>query len=131
MPILELMIPGRCITKKSSQVFITTPKGKKFLIPKKAYREYEKNSIIELQSQLPYRFETIKEKIQVKALFWMPNHRGYPDLLGVLESIGDILEKTGIIKNDRNIISWDGSRIMGINKEDPRTEITLEVINNG
>jgi hypothetical protein len=41
-----------------------------------------------------------------------------------MASTGDILEKAGIIRNDRDIWSWDGSRIEGYSPT-PRTEVTI------
>jgi Holliday junction resolvase RusA-like endonuclease len=35
------------------------------------------------------------------------------------------MEKAGIYNNDRDIASYDGSRIAGIDKENPRAEIFI------
>mgnify|MGYP000953615463 FL=1 len=58
-------------------------------------------------------------------LYWMPDRRK-PDLLGLLQATADILEKAQIIDNDRNVVSFDGSRIMGVDKQNPRVEIEIE-----
>jgi len=55
----------------------------------------------------------------------MPDRRK-PDLLGLLQATADILEKAQIIDNDRNVVSFDGSRIMGVDKQNPRVEIEIE-----
>ena len=55
----------------------------------------------------------------------MPDKRR-PDLLNLEQATADILEKARVIENDRNIISFDGSRIVGIDKENPRCEIIIE-----
>lgn len=135
---LELVIKGRPITKKNSQIIITTPTGKKFLIPKKAYRDYEKEACKSIKEHMDYwrdgGFKTIEGKVHVRALYWMPNRRGWPDLLGVEEATADILEaknkklkeRIAVISNDNNIISWDGSRLMGVDPENPRVEIMIE-----
>ena len=49
-----------------------------------------------------------------------------PDLLNLLQASADIVEKAGVIENDRNIVSFDGSRIVGKDKENPRVEIYIE-----
>ena len=49
-----------------------------------------------------------------------------PDLLNLEQATADILEKARVIENDKNIVSFDGSRIAGIDKENPRTEIIIE-----
>jgi len=55
----------------------------------------------------------------------MPDKR-IPDLLNLLQATADILEKARVIDNDKDIVSFDGSRITGIDKLNPRTEITIE-----
>ena len=55
----------------------------------------------------------------------MPDKRR-PDLLNLEQATADILEKARVIENDKNIVSFDGSRIAGIDKENPRTEIIIE-----
>jgi Holliday junction resolvase RusA-like endonuclease len=51
--------------------------------------------------------------------------KAFPDLANLLEATCDILEKAEVIDNDKNIISFDGSRIMGKDKDNPRVEIEL------
>lgn len=46
-------------------------------------------------------------------------------MINLEEATADILERAGIIINDRNIVSWDGSRIVGIDKQNPRVEIEI------
>ena len=55
----------------------------------------------------------------------MPDKR-IPDLLNLLQATADILEKARVIDNDKDIVSFDGSMIMWIDKANPRTEITIE-----
>ena len=55
----------------------------------------------------------------------MPDRR-VPDLINLLQATADILEKARVIEDDKNIISFDGSRIMGIDKENPRVEIEIK-----
>ena len=41
----------------------------------------------------------------------MPDRRSWPDLVGLMQATGDILERARIIENDKDIVSWDGSYI--------------------
>ena len=52
-----------------------------------------------------------------------------PDMLGLMESSADILEKGRTIANHKFIESWDGTRIMGVDRENPRVEIEVRGIN--
>ena len=56
----------------------------------------------------------------------MPDNRSKPDLINLEEATADILEVAGVVENDRNIVSWDGSRIMGIDRDNPRVEIEIQ-----
>ena len=58
----------------------------------------------------------------------MPDNRSKPDLINLEEATADILEVAGVVENDRNIVSWDGSRIMGIDRDNPRVEIEIQEI---
>jgi Holliday junction resolvase RusA-like endonuclease len=56
----------------------------------------------------------------------MPDRRSWPDLLGLEQATADILERAHILRNDRDIVSWDGSRIAGVDKDNPRAAIEIE-----
>jgi len=61
----------------------------------------------------------------MKILYYMPT-KARPDLLNLEQATADILQKAGVIENDKNIYSFDGSRIAGVDKANPRTEILIE-----
>ena len=84
--------------------------------------------ILSLQRRLPkpVLFPIIGE-INLQILYYMPDKRR-PDLLNLEQATADILEKARVIENDRNIVSFDGSRIAGIDKENPRVEIVIKTI---
>ena len=65
--------------------------------------------------------------VHVSAQFWAgPGVE--PDLSGAMETVGDILQESRVIENDRWIKSWDGSRVHTTDKKDPRTEVVLETM---
>ena len=61
----------------------------------------------------------------MQALYYMPT-KARPDLNNLLQATCDILQKARVISNDKNIVSFDGSKIAGVDKANPRTEITIE-----
>lgn len=69
---------------------------------------------------------TFDGPVLVKCLYWLPDQRWWPDLVGLLQATSDILEKAGILENDRLIIGYDGSRIAGLDKRNPRVEIEIQ-----
>ena len=120
---IEITLKGRPITKKNSQIPIKTKSGKFFIIQSKQYRAYEKDCLAQIQTQWIMK-HTITDKVQLQALYYMPDRRR-PDLLNLLQATADIIEKAKVIENDRDIVSFDGSRIMEYDKENPRVEIRL------
>ena len=121
--IYSYTIKGRPITKKNSQQ--RTSHG---LIQSKQYRLYEKSAIWQLKAQdMPP--EPITRPVILKVKYYMPNRQGWPDLLGLLQATADILEKAGILADDRLIYHIDdGSAIWGIDKDKPRAEIKISEI---
>jgi Holliday junction resolvase RusA-like endonuclease len=116
---LELVIYGRPVPKKNSPVMV--PGLRPRLLPSKAFRVYEKDALKQLQQWGNIRFDGM---VQVTCLYWLKDKRWWPDLVGLLQGTSDLLEKAKIIANDRNIFSYDGSRIMGLSDE-PRVEVVI------
>lgn len=114
-----LTIPGTPATKKNSMV-ARCVNGKPLLLQSRSYRAYEKAALQVLKGYAGPRFSG---PVQVTARYWLKTTRR-PDLNNLMASTGDILEKAGIIRNDRDIWSWDGSRIEGCSPN-PRTEVTI------
>lgn len=126
---IRFTIPLDARTKKNSpQVFSRVNKqtGKVFtkVLPSKNYIEFEK----ECMTYLP-RFEPITKPINLQAVFYMQTRRNV-DLVGLLQSIDDVLTKGGVIADDcRDIIAGhDGSRVF-YDKNNPRIEITITAMN--
>ena len=120
-----IVLPGRPITKKNSQQIIYNRRTKKRqVIQSEYYQNYETACLWYLKK---YRVK-YPGPVQVTARYWMPNRRSWPDLMGLLQATCDILESAGIIKNDRNVVSLDGSRIMGVDKKNPRAEIEIKEV---
>jgi len=121
--VTKIILPGRPITKKNHQRIIRKGSGRPSLISSRQYLTYEKACLWELKRYEGQKFKD--HKVQVRCLYWMPNYRSWPDLIGLIQATWDILEKADIIDNDQNIVSPDGSRIVGIDKENPRTEVYI------
>jgi Holliday junction resolvase RusA-like endonuclease len=61
--------------------------------------------------------------VNLKAQFYFGNRKNEPDLSNLYQGIEDVLQKAGVIQNDKQIVSHDGSRkIFG---ESARVEIEL------
>ena len=122
----EFAIPGRPITKKNSQqIRRNKTTGKAFIAQSEAYQNYETECLWRLKT---YRGPKFAGSVHLQTRYWMPDRRSWPDLPGLYQATADILEKAGIIDNDRDIVCMDGSRIEGVDKENPRVEVVVEEI---
>ncbi len=128
---LRIVIPHRPVPKKNNPVMVA---GRNLILPSKAFRAYEKFCIgTKTHPGWLVQWGNIQftEPVSICARYWLPDKRWIPDLVGLLQATGDILEKSGILKNDRLIQSWDGSRIMGLDKINPRAEIAIMQFEEG
>ena len=101
--------------------------GRNLILPSKAFREYEKFCIGTKRKPgwlMQWGNVCYDVPVQMTCLYWMKDRRK-ADLLNLLAATSDILEKAGIIENDVLVESVDGSRIVGIDKGNPRVEITI------
>lgn len=122
MVTLTYTIPLQPVTKKNSQQILKTKDGRPFIVPSKAYTEYESKAGWYLK---PRPIKPISEAVQVKCLFYMGSHRRV-DLNNLLEAVTDMLVKHRILADDNSTIvaSHDGSRVL-YDKANPRTEIEI------
>jgi len=119
---LSLTILGRPVPKKNNPIML---KGRNLILPSKAYRAYEKSALKQLMAWGNIYFDG---PVRVDAHYFLPDKRWWPDLTGLLQATGDILQKSGLIENDKQIVSWGTSRIVRLDKESPRAEITIEEV---
>lgn len=61
--------------------------------------------------------EPIDYPIEVTAMYTMATRSSWPDLVGLMQATGDLLEAAGIVKNDRLIVSWGRTHIHEVDKE--------------
>jgi hypothetical protein len=60
--------------------------------------------------------------VNCRAIFYRDANRG--DAVGYYQGLADLLQKRGIVADDKLIVSWDGSRL-AVDRKRPRVEITL------
>lgn len=118
---MKLTIHGQPITKKNSQQIIMAGK-RPCIIQSKAYRSYEK--LAKQQIDILGSREPISGPVSVKCLYYLATTKT-PDLSNLMAATHDILEGCGVILNDEQIKSVDGTRIMGKSPA-PRVEIEIE-----
>lgn len=121
------VITGNPITKKNSQQIFRTKTGRPFISPSKAYKKYEKDALKQIEDRYGgFHHPLITTPVNIQCVFYMQTKRSV-DLPNLLESVDDILVKSGVIEDDasRIVAAHDGSRVK-YDKENPRVEITIE-----
>ncbi len=106
------------------------------VLPSLAYEQWEVDAIRQCMTIKPKLIAAgielpIVHPIGIEALFYLaPTAAGKmrldcPDLSNLMEALADMLQEAGIIKNDRLIEDWDGSRrLLG----EPRVEIYIAIL---
>lgn len=120
---MRITIRGVPRTKKNHQQVVM--RGKKpIIVQSDAYRQYEGIALLALW-QLPHPREPIKEPVNVKCVYYMPDRRRV-DLLNLLAATMDILVKGKVLEDDNSaiVVSHDGSRVR-VDKHNPRVEIEI------
>lgn len=104
------------------------------ILPSEAFEVFEQTAVLQgmvltgkihaLGQHLP-----IEGPVHVKALFYRDANRG--DLTGYEQALADVLQAPtnrrkgiGIIRDDVQIKSWDGTRLL-VDRENPRIEIEI------
>jgi len=122
---LDLTIIGRPATKKNHSQIIMV-KGRRIVIPSKPYREWEGNALMQITGVHRKRID-YPVNVAVRVYPWRD---GRADLTGYIQAVNDMLVKAGVLEDDcgwnpRIVVSHDGSMIAGIDKKNPRVEITI------
>lgn len=126
--IYSAMIPIEPKTKKNSQKIIENKKTKRLMVVQSdQYKLYESHAGWFLRKP---KEGAISQPVNIRCIFYRKD-RHRVDLTNLLEAIDDILVKYKVIKDDSfNILAGhDGSRVR-IDKENPRTEIYIETIDD-
>lgn len=117
---MVIEIVGRPISKKNSRRLISHH-GRPMSISSKAYLEFEESALWQLKA---YK-ERHKGPVDVVYTFEMKGKLD-ADCDNLIGGINDILEKSGIIDNDKNIVSGSFVKYHGF--KDWRTMVRIEEV---
>lgn len=129
----RIVIPGAPRTKKTSnQAMRTGPEcqcchlksGPILVAPSANWRKWLKE-VQRAFGKQSVAVPGIDFDVSCRALIYREIASG--DSHGFYQGLADVLEKVGVIKNDRLIKDWDGSRLLKDPKF-PRTEVTLTAL---
>ena len=121
----QYILPGSIRSKKNSKrpIYVGGKNQPKrlMLLPSSAFQKWERMAKASALSQGRYDPGLEGKPVQVQVTAYIKGTM--PDLSGVLESVGDLLE--GLAYNDdKQIVSWDGSRVYR-DKDNPRTIVSV------
>lgn len=114
---INLILKGRPRPKKNNQIATK----QRFIIQNKAYRDYEKDCIAQLKGQ--WKGKPIDSRVYVYAGYYLEDRRE-SDLYNLDNAIADILERAGILENDK-LVTKSYTEKIAIDRENPRVEITI------
>lgn len=117
--LVSVVIPGAPRTKKNHSRIVWNGNRPRIL-PSKAHEEWAEQA--ERRCTIKGR-KAIAEPVNCRASIYREALTG--DAVGFYQAIADLLEKVGVVENDKWIVSWDGTRLMKDAKE-PRIELCLE-----
>lgn len=134
----HIVLKGQPATKKNSATLVGGRHP--VLIPSKVFKEYEtKCHKIIRDMKNAGRTKHFTGPVHIKAVYFLQNHAHWPDLVGLMQATADllsdeykrvmghkVLHREWVLSDDRIIKSWDGTCIAGIDKLNPRVEITIE-----
>lgn len=118
--LFKAVIPGRPIVKKNTQRVVGFGRSK-HAIYSPQFKLWERVAF-DCCLKAGINLSTITAPIEAHYKFYLKNKQGEPDTSNLVEGISDVLQKTEIISDDKQIIKFTAEKIFG---EEPRTEVWL------
>lgn len=122
---LRFCIWGKPTTKKNSMRIVRNKKtGLPFIMQSSQQKSWARAAVMQLRTQFT-EFGApcaITEPVNMSAIVYRERATG--DLLNYLAAVSDALEAAGVIVNDKQVVSLDGSRLDKDAKR-PRVEVEL------
>ena len=119
---IRITIPGIPRTKKNSGRIVPR-EGRHILLPSEAWQTWADSVVPSIRAWAQrVKLVPLAYPVNCAALFYRDALRG--DAVGFYQGLADLLEKAGIVENDKWIVSWDGSRLRK-DASRPRVELVL------
>ena len=139
---LKFVITGNPCSSKNAIRSGITKQGRNYTYTQANVKVYKDSALKQLMLQMieyNKKFDTartmpeygaefpIDDFCQVSFIFYCIDNRKR-DLCNLIQCPADLLQQAGIIENDYLIRSLDNSRIANVDKLQPRTEITITIL---
>jgi Holliday junction resolvase RusA-like endonuclease len=120
-PLPLLTLHGRPSVLKNSKRIFSRGRGKRAIVlPSSKYEAWEENAMATLSRS--FKRPLIIDPVCVRYEFFFATRQAEPDVSNLIEGPQDVLQKAGVIKNDRLVMRVIGGKYFG---HDPRTEILI------
>jgi Holliday junction resolvase RusA-like endonuclease len=130
-PLFKCVIPGRArILKNGKSIKKNFVTGKRFIGKSDRYARWEVFAKIFIYRSKPPA-KPINFPVILKLTLYLKNHQHEPDLSNAYQGVEDILQKCGVIVNDRLIGGHDGSRKIIDPNEPERVVVELFTMSEG
>lgn len=121
-PLFEVTIPSRVGIKKNSKRMIFK-KGRPRVLSSVNYLNWEKHAAVFIrQAMQKFSGLPIKDYCRAEFVFYFKNHHAEIDISNALQGPEDLLEKLGVIENDRLIQEVFARKVFG---HEPKTILRL------
>ena len=128
---ISFTIKGNPISSKNAIRSGVTKQGRNYTYTLKGVKDYRASALKQIDHQLQYTYPylnfPVTLPVQISFLFYCIDKRKR-DLVNLIQCPADLLQQSGIIQNDYLIINLDGSRIMEVDKLNPRTIINITIL---
>lgn len=121
--LFKACLPGRPIVKKNTQRIVGHGRSRRRILSSK-YRAWEQRAVLDVMAGLPDRLKAkcIDVPVFAKYYFHFENRASEADVSNLCEAPGDLLQKVGVIKDDRQIVALYAQKEFGV---PPKTIIEL------
>jgi len=117
----RLVIYGQPATKKTSNRIVRHGNRVR-IIPSLQHERWFQMAMPQAMTQRVLHGDMITQRVNVAAKFYRLAKRG--DAVGFYQALADLLERAGVVENDRLCVSWEGSKLL-VDKHEPRIEVVL------
>jgi len=119
----RIVIEGKPATKKNHNIMAKAG-GRSFMLPSKQYAAFEKMAIPQCRAAWGNE-PPIDYGVAISVKIYNDTWR-IGDHCGYLQAIGDMLEKAGVVADDKWIAwTFDGHWLGGVDNDNPRIELTI------
>jgi len=123
---LVLIIRGQPVSKKNQMQMARTKTGRFFPVPSPAYRKWLASAKKQVAPQVEHENGLpIDYPVHLQILAYRYTKRSI-DLSNIYAAVEDMLQATGVLKNDSQVQSHDGSRkFLGVSEDKARVVIII------